>query len=462
MTFAERLHEIVYLSEYSPFAAFSEEEKELVIAAHTQKTSITLNPKKTATLTFDGTVTIPWESNGLYLPERPLFTTDPLFHAGAYYVQDASSMFVGYVIKQLHLRENWGNTPLYYLDLCAAPGGKSTHIASLLKDEDLLLSNEIIQSRAAILTENIVRWGQANTWVSNNDPKDFGNIKSFFDFMLIDAPCTGSGLWRKDAESINEWSEQHVKLCNERQKRILSDAIPSLKDGGYMLYATCSYSPEENQQIVDWLMENFDLENITVPTEKEWGIYCSESPKHQGIGYHFYPWKVKGEGFFVSIFKKKGDWEANTTMMHKFSKKSKPLPETAIWNRFLQTEMSIHLGGDNYFAFNKLQLPVYQFLFQKLRIKKAGIRLGKIAKNDIIPEHEFAMSLVLKEDLPTVALTYSEAISFLKRENNLLTDKGLKGWHLVTYSGQNIGWGKWMPGRMNNYLPQNLKIRMTV
>ncbi len=462
MIFEERLKEIVYKSDNSPFVAYSDEEKHLVISAHTQQsaiTSIRLNVRKQATLSFENTTIIPWVSNGLYLSQRPLFTADPLFHAGAYYVQDASSMFVAYALQYLHQLENWENTPLRYLDLCAAPGGKSTLIASLLKDEDLLIANEIIQTRASILTENIVRWGQANTWVSNNDPKDFGEVDNFFDIMLIDAPCTGSGLWRKDNDSINEWSEQHVKLCSERQKRILYDAMPTLKDGGYFLYATCSYSPEENQQVVDWLLDNFDLENIVLPIAQEWGIECAESAKNKGMGYHFFPWKLKGEGFFLSVFKKKGSSAPNTINNNK-TKKLKILPEAAIWQQYLQEAMSIHFGGDNYFAFYESQLPVYHFLADKLRIKKAGIRLGKLAKKDIIPEHELAMSLILNNNFSTVELSYQEAISFLKRENNLLLDKGLKGWNLVQYQGLALGWGKWMPGRMNNYLPQNLKIRM--
>ncbi len=223
-----------------------------LLAAHETAavTSVRLNPRKPVILSFKESGRVPWCTTGYYLAERPVFTLDPLFHAGAYYVQEASSMFVQHAFECLTDREG---APLRVLDLCAAPGGKSTLLAGLLRNEDLLVSNEVIQARAAILAENLSRWGQMNTWVTHNDPKEFSKLDPYFDVMLIDAPCTGSGLWRKDEAALEEWSPEHVKLCSERQKRIVADALPALKSGGLLLYATCSYSPEENEQVCDWL-----------------------------------------------------------------------------------------------------------------------------------------------------------------------------------------------------------------
>ncbi len=233
------------LSQLSPVPGPGYIDTAALLQAHEQAavTSVRLNPRKAAAPSFIQTGAVPWCGAGRYLSERPVFTLDPLFHAGAYYVQEASSMFVQHAVESL---VDLNGPALRVLDLCAAPGGKSTLLAGLLRDEDLLVSNEVIQARAAILAENMSRWGQMNTWVSQNDPKDFAALGAYFDIMLIDAPCTGSGLWRKDEAAMDEWSPEHVKLCSERQKRIVADALPALKPGGLLLYATCSYSPEEN------------------------------------------------------------------------------------------------------------------------------------------------------------------------------------------------------------------------
>ncbi|MES1226926.1 MAG: RsmB/NOP family class I SAM-dependent RNA methyltransferase, partial [Bacteroidota bacterium] len=202
-----------------------------------QITSVRVNPNRTfnveySTLNVQGKV--PWSSNGYYLSERPSFTTDPLFHAGAYYVQEASSMFLEEAVKQTCDLSK----PLKVLDLCAAPGGKSTLLQSIISNESLLISNEVIKSRVNILSENITKWGAANVVVTNNDPKDFQRLPEYFDLIVIDAPCSGSGLFRKDPEAITEWSSDNVMLCSQRQQRILADILPCLKPGGILIYST--------------------------------------------------------------------------------------------------------------------------------------------------------------------------------------------------------------------------------
>src|ERR1044071_5586576 len=199
---------------------------------------------------------IPWTEYGHYLSQRPSFTFDPLFHAGCYYVQEASSMFLEQALKQtIDLSK-----PLRVLDLCAAPGGKSTHILSLISKDSLLVSNEVIRSRAKILKDNIVKWGYSNVVVTNNDPKDFQRLENHFDVIVVDAPCSGSGLFRREPEAIEEWSINNVQLCCQRQQRILADIIPALKGGGILIYSTCSYSPQEDEQIVQWMRNEFPLD----------------------------------------------------------------------------------------------------------------------------------------------------------------------------------------------------------
>ena len=267
--------------------------------------SVRLNPLKPSNR-FEQAAPVPWCNTGRYLPERPLFTADPLFHAGCYYVQEASSMFVEQVFKQ------WTNldTELRVLDLCAAPGGKSSLISSLISEDSLLLSNEIIKSRVPVLATNLSKWGRHHSFVSNNDPRDFRRVASFFDVMLVDAPCSGSGLFRKDPDAIGEWSESLVQLCSERQQRILADSFPALKEDGVLIYSTCSYSRQENEDICDWLCDNFDVESLPMQLEASWGIEQSRSEKHKSFGYRFYPHKVRGEGFFIAAFRKKSGEKA--------------------------------------------------------------------------------------------------------------------------------------------------------
>src|SRR6187401_1669759 len=256
-------------------------------------TSIRINPSKKSEI-VNLKSKISWTDHGYYLETRPSFTFDPLFHAGCYYVQEASSMFLAQALKQtVDLSQ-----PLKVLDLCAAPGGKSTHLLSLISKESLLVSNEVIRSRANILTDNIVKWGCSNVIVTNNDPRDFQRLENYFDVIVVDAPCSGSGLFRRDPEAIGEWSEQNVALCSQRQQRILADVLPALKNGGVLIYSTCSYSRQEDELIAEWLKDELKINNEELIISPEWNIVQSD------VGYRLWPDKVKGEGFFIACFRK--------------------------------------------------------------------------------------------------------------------------------------------------------------
>jgi NOL1/NOP2/sun family putative RNA methylase len=439
-----------------------------LLEAHeaTAVTSIRLNPRKAATITFKETGIVPWCPAGRYLDERPVFTLDPLFHAGAYYVQEASSMFVQHAFESLTDRQG---EPLRVLDLCAAPGGKSTLLAGLLRDEDLLISNEVIQARAAVLAENLSRWGQMNTWVTNNDPKEFSRLEPYFDVMLIDAPCTGSGLWRKDEAAMDEWSPEHVKLCSERQKRIVADALPALKPGGILLYATCSYSPEENEMVCDWLCDNLELESLDIPVAENWHIIATESERHKAKGFRFYPWKLQGEGFFLAAFRKQEDAEVREVKKDKNDKKkgnpgnsrNKAKDESARWSRWLDVPLKAIERNEEFYALHPDHVKDYEYLQPRLWIKKTGTALGKFAGKDEIPDHELALSVHLAAGLPRIEVAKEEALLFMKKEE-IRKEHPVKGWQVVTYKGLGLGWGKWLPNRMNNYFPKNWRIRMDV
>ncbi len=439
---------------------FKKEAFEEVHSSGEQVTSIRCNPLKSpmvnAQWSIDDQLTIhssvPWSSNGMYLASRPSFTLDPLLHAGAYYVQEASSMFLEQaLIQSLDLTQ-----PLLALDLCAAPGGKSTLIQSILSQESLLISNEVIQSRVNVLKENIIKWGAGNVVVTNNDPKDFSKLKGLFDVLVIDAPCSGSGLFRRDEDAIKEWSEDNVQLCSQRQQRIIADAWDCLKEEGVLIYSTCSYSQEEDEEILDWMMKQLDVESMQLKIEKEWMIDEVQSDMN-AFGYRFWPYKVKGEGFFLAAFRKKEETE--TVRLKIKSTQAPSKKDAAIASAWLQSSdgFSFIMQGQNIAAIPMLWNETIQFLMQELKVRYAGVELGTIGKEDLIPEHALALSTNINSSVFSVELNLEEALNYL-RKKELLINSNHKGWALARYRGFNLGWMKLLGNRINNYYPKEWRI----
>jgi 16S rRNA C967 or C1407 C5-methylase (RsmB/RsmF family)/NOL1/NOP2/fmu family ribosome biogenesis protein len=429
------------------------------IAAHQQPApvSVRIHPVKGLGLFAEEPV-VPWCPEGRYLAARPVFTLDPAFHAGGYYVQEASSMFLQYLWKQL----SGDRTNLRVLDLCGAPGGKSTLISAVLDEESLLISNEVIRTRATILEENMTRWGYANTWVSSNDPREFGRrYPGYFDAMIVDAPCSGSGLFRKDGAAVNEWSEDAVNMCSARQQRILADVWPSLKEDGLLFYATCSYSAAEDEQILDWLADEYEVSSHSVTVPEEWGIVTVASPKHQLTGYRFFPHKTKGEGFFIAVLQKK---EAAATFYYPKYKgaHSKKAEEQARY--LLNDKQFAFLENDRkeFAAIHPGHQPDWHLLKEGLYLRKAGILLGEMAHKDWIPAHDVALAIDRNNALPSVALNTEQALLFLKKEEVKWPEELKKGWYIVTYNGNGLGWIKALSNRVNNYLPKHWRIRMSL
>lgn len=416
-------------------------------------TSIRINPFKPAALKTDGQV--PWCADGYYLDVRPSFTFDPLFHAGCYYVQEASSMFIGHILNFIKP----DGKPVKILDLCAAPGGKSTLLNSAMSPDDLLVANEIIKTRVPVLADNLSRWGTANTIVTNNDPKDFTRLKSFFDIILVDAPCSGSGMFRKDPAAMNEWSEANVNLCHERQERILADIYPCLKEDGYLIYSTCSYSHQENEDILDWLCSEFELESIQVPINKDWGIVETQSTEKKAWGYRFYPGKVKGEGLFAACLKKTGTQEAMGGFKNKEQQKL-VAKEMDIVKAYINepTEFYYFKANDDWMAIYRNHIESLNILQRNLYIKKSGVRIGKLAGRDLVPDHELALSIIINKDaVLQTELDKEQAIQYLRRDN-IDIDTTDKGWSLMNYEGYALGWAKLLPNRINNYYPKEIRI----
>jgi 16S rRNA C967 or C1407 C5-methylase (RsmB/RsmF family)/NOL1/NOP2/fmu family ribosome biogenesis protein len=398
---------------------------------------------------YRGTIhgNIPWTESGYYLHTRPSFTFDPLFHAGCYYVQEASSMFLEQVLKQtVDLSK-----PLRVLDLCAAPGGKSTHILSLISNDSLLVSNEVIRSRARVLNGNIVKWGCSNVLVTNNDPKDFQRLQNYFDVIVVDAPCSGSGLFRREPEAIAEWSEQNVMLCSRRQQRILADALPALKPGGVLIYSTCSYSIEEDEQIAEWLIHEWSMDYCQPTIDSEWGIVAS------GNAYRFWPDKVKGEGFFIACFRKPGE-NFSEFIFPKPTPEKFSRQERDLLKQFVKADGSVffHFGKSIHAVPGSLLADI-NFLTSKLRAVNAGTIAGEIIRGKFLPGHALAMASILADDIPAIEPDFEQAIQYL-RKKDLKIDTGKKGWCLVKYKGHPLGWVNVLASRINNYYPKELRI----
>lgn len=398
---------------------------------------------------------VPWCETGRYLKTRPTFTLDPAFHAGAYYVQEASSMFLEQAIKQLDLDKK----PIRILDLCAAPGGKSTHLAGLLHEDSLLVSNEVIRTRASILDENLTKWGVGNIVVTNNDPRDFENLPGFFDVIVVDAPCSGEGLFRKDHEAMTEWSVNNVQLCAKRQQRIVSDVWPALKSDGILIYSTCTYNSLENEENMQWLADQHATESVNLKIESSWGI---ETVKHKNIfGYRFYPHHVMGEGFFLSVIQKRESIEPVS-----INKKVAPTsPSKKIQEQLSHwildpDQFAFHQHQDLISLFSKSLVTDHLFLYQKLRIINSGTAVASVKGDKLIPEHALALSTrINREYFQTAKLNQADALNFLRKVNIHLTGYN-RGHLLVTHQNLPLGWLNVLDNRSNNLYPKAWRIRM--
>ena len=429
------------------------EAEELLRALETAPvTSIRLNSKLDV-LTFDcDTDEVPWHLDGYYLSERPQFTLDPAFHNGCYYVQEASSMFLQQVLEQ------YVDTSSVVLDLCAAPGGKSTLISEYLGRDGLLLANEVVRQRVFILSENIQKWGNGNTVVTHNTPAEYGEkCANLFDCMVVDAPCSGEGMFRKDPQAREEWSPQVVKQCAERQRKIMMDVWDALKPGGILIYSTCTFNRQENEDNIAWIAEVLGAEVLPIDYEPEWGI------TEGSAGYHFYPHKAKGEGFYICAMRKH---DAPFSQFH--AKAPKPAGKEnahADYIREMRTwlqhpdEWAIRYTDRFATAYPLKFKELIDFLYSQMTCISTGFGLGEERGKGIAPQHSLSMAKDFrKEAFPNVALTREQALAYLRTEALTLTDVPL-GLLLLTYEGVPLGFAKNVGNRQNNLYPNEWRIR---
>lgn len=385
--------------------------------------SIRLNPFKTSETTQIANryepIPIAWCKEGFYLNVRPNFTFDPLFHAGAYYVQEASSMFLSHVLRHLVRK------PVALLDLCAAPGGKTTCARTAIKEGSIVFSNEPINKRAQILAENVQKFGHSDVVVTNNYPMDYKKSKLEFDVIVADVPCSGEGMFRKDPQAISEWSEQNVVNCRQLQRSIIADIWENLKPGGLLIYSTCTFNALENEENIAWILSQYDAKLLEVPTEKTWNITGSLINNPLGEDkpfpvYRFIPGFTQGEGLFMAIIKKGG------------------------------TSINLEPNAEKLVAeANK-----------KLKIMAHGVKQGIIKGKKIIPDHSLALAINGdRSSYPNVEIDYETAIKYLRHEAIMLSAVVPKGIVTLTYRGHAIGFANNLGNRANNLYPQEWRIK---
>ena len=417
--------------------------------------SIHLNPLKASGLKQEAHEPVPWYAAGRYLAERPVFTLDPRFHAGAYYVQEAASMLVAAAVQQ----GVPSGQPLRALDLCAAPGGKSTLLASVLPAGSLLLSNEVIRNRYQTLQYNVAKWGISGMHTSQHDSRDFKALQGWFDLVLVDAPCSGEGLFRKDPDAVKEWSPAHTAHCSARQRRILAEAAALVRPGGMLIYCTCTYNDEENEGNAAWLLEQEAFQALELALPAEWGLI------RKGIGYQCYPHRVRGEGFYLSCFRRAGGEQSAAAA-------AKALPPAALKPAsksdlealapWLAPDAGMAIFQDWQGAFRALpeeQVADCMQIGATLRQSAFGVPLGLFKGKDFLPAPEFALSTLIHPAVPRVALERNQALHFLKKEPPVLSPVP-QGWMLVEYEGLGLGWAKGIGNRVNNYYPKEWRILM--
>ena len=408
---------------------------------------------------------VPWCRNAYYLDTRPAFTFDPRLHGGLYYVQEASSMFLDHVLRRFVDR------PVRYLDLCAAPGGKSTLALAALPAGSLVVCNEVVRPRTHILAENLIKWGYDNTIVTRNSAADFGKLTHYFDVILVDAPCSGEGMFRKDPQAIAEWSPAQVGFCADRQREILTDVWDALRPGGLLIYSTCTYNREENEDIVHFLCERFGATPLDASPSEAWHIRPSLDADLPA--YRFMPHYTRGEGLFMAVLRKPGheeecqrdEWLPRTSRKGGKSKnprqpgKGNPAP----WRTWIAApdDYTFDIGDTTVTALPSAYATDHAFFATHFEVVHRGIPVATLKGRDWQPHHALALSTGLAPDaFEPLPLSLVDAITYLRREAPAVaSDPHHRGTRLVVYEGTPLGWCNHLGNRINNLSPTEWRIR---
>ena len=376
---------------------------------------------------------------------------DPHWHGGAYYVQEASSMILDYVVGQI----NEGSRPKIWLDACAAPGGKTGILAKHLSDHDVLVANEVVSQRRSVLWENLYKAGYKNVFITGEPSSSF--TQPFANIILVDAPCAGEGMMRKEPEAIRQWSESLVRECSLMQQRIVNDVKNALLPGGYLVYSTCSYSNAENIENVSRFIKNSSLSSVEINFPEDWNI--TEIGNNDVKGYQLFPHKVKGEGLFVAVLKKETseDYPTKTTKRHRSSFVSVPN-----WlDDHLNNAENVLIQNDsanNSFIGAKAEIKANEVL---RLFPKAGLvsEAGQLKGKDFIPSHFLAMSGMHSLNAERIDLSLEQSLDFLERNTTTLPQGHAAGWYLISYQNTILGWAKNTPQGWKNHYPLNWRLR---
>lgn len=422
--------------------------------------SVRLNPYKPVKVRpfGAGASTVPWSSSGLMLDGRPAFTLDPLFHAGCYYVQDSSSMFVGHVLRQV-IKDMPKDRIARVLDLCAAPGGKTTDAAASLRavfgDGFLLVSNEVIRQRATVLSGNVALWGDPSVVVSSSDPAVVGALEGYFDVVLADVPCSGEGMFRKDADAVAQWSAENVEHCAARQRRILADVWPALAENGILVYSTCTFNRYENDINVRWAADNLGADIVDIGSLA--GGALPDGVMATECGCSLVPGFVRGEGQFCAVLRKRGGMERVADIRAAGGRQ----PDAGVPSVF-SGRMSAAVRGDLVKAVPEAVSGEIAFLESRIRLISSGCAAFMRRGKDLVPCADLALDIKLLEDaFPRVEVDRDLALKYLHRDTFALPGVE-KGYVLICFEGHPLGFVKNLGGRCNNLHPQERRIRMDI
>jgi 16S rRNA C967 or C1407 C5-methylase (RsmB/RsmF family)/NOL1/NOP2/fmu family ribosome biogenesis protein len=416
--------------------------------------SVRFNTRKNGTHNLPTESAVPWCENAVYLKSRPSFHSDPLFHAGNYYVQEASSMLLRAVLEQLPSEKS----ALKVLDLCAAPGGKSTVILDWLDGHGFLVANEVVSKRARVLEENLDKWGYCNRMVCHSDPKQFGKLSPIFDVILIDAPCSGEGMFRKDPGALEMWNPEMVSHCHLRQCRILEEASKCLKPGGYLIYSTCTYNETENEGSLEHLIKTGDFEPVSLDFPSEWNLISSANQRTGGI--RCFPHKVQGEGFFISVLRRVGlVAEKKSSESKKKKKHNKPTEVQLPGNWVTGVEsLAVLVHREEAFLVPKGLSEWIKELGRKVHVLSAGQKAGKIIRNELIPDHALAMSINLNSDsIQKIEMDNEEISDYLEKKPQRILNKP-NGLYAIIHRKTVVGWAKLINGQLKNRFPAPIKV----
>ncbi len=411
---------------------------------------------------------VPWCRTGYYLESRPRFTFDPLLHAGLYYVEEPSSMFV----EQAFLKAQGERPMRRVLDLCAAPGGKATLLRGLMGEGCLLVANDPVARRAAALAENLVKWGDPDVAVTCSPPSAFGRMKGFFDLILADVPCSGEGMFRKDAKAREEWSAEAVEACAARQRGIVSAAWDALRDGGFLVYCTCTFNRRENEDNVRWIASSLGAETVPVGAGSGWGVAGGVAGCGGEVS-RFFPHLARGEGFFLALLRKKsGGGGSSACPAPGGGKDGRPAygADLSRWLRgggfrFFNSDgavCAVREGLAGSLALLRRHVNVICAGIPMTRAKQGSENAPKGRRTVPTPAHGLALSTELARGVFEEAeADYAGAIRYLRGESLPAPPLSRRGHTLVTYRGVSLGFANNTGSRLNNACPQAWRIRST-